>query len=166
MRHLSTLTNILPIIAKSDSLSHTQTLTLKLSLLRSLRESNIPIFTFGKSISELERNVVNGIPWAVSCLRDDVAEMDASLLMRDSHGPGGDGDDEEMMYVESDLPQIVRMISCHSDWLRFSATRKFLDWRSRSSSQWSPSVDPEFCCVGTSSVGSEALSGDSSRWST
>ena len=74
MRHLSTLTNILPVIAKSDSLSHTQTLTLKVSLLRDLRANNIPIFTFGKSISELERNVVNGIPWAVSCLRDDAAE--------------------------------------------------------------------------------------------
>src|SRR5436305_4111496 len=79
MRHLSTLTNILPIIAKSDFLSHTQTLTLKLSLLRDLKANQIPIFTFGKSFSELEKNVVQGIPWAISALRDDVAEMDASL---------------------------------------------------------------------------------------
>jgi hypothetical protein len=132
MRHLSTLTNILPVIAKSDSLSHTQTLTLKLSLLRDLRANNIPIFTFGKSLSELERNVVNGIPWAVSCLRDDTSEMDASLLMRD--------DPLEAMYVDSDLPQVVRMISSHAAWLRFSATRKFLDWRNTAQGQ---DIDPQ-----------------------
>src|SRR5271170_6897500 len=120
MRHLSTLTNILPVIAKSDSLSHTQTLTLKLSLLRDLRANSIPIFTFGKSISELERNVVNGIPWAVSCLRDDATEMDASLLMRDEIIES---------YVESDLPCITQMIQEHSSWLRYAATKKFLDWR-------------------------------------
>lgn len=132
MRHLSTLTNILPVIAKSDSLSHTQTLTLKVSLLRDLRANNIPIFTFGKSMSELERNVVNGIPWAVSCLRDDAAEMDASLLMRD--------DPLETMYVESDLPHIVRIISENSAWLRFSATRKFLDWRNSAQGH---DIDPQ-----------------------
>jgi hypothetical protein len=120
MRHLSTLTNIIPIIAKSDSLSHTQTLQLKLSLLRDLKANNIPIFTFGKSISELERNVVNGIPWAISCLRDDAGEMDASLLMRE---------DTETLYVESDLPHVVKNISANSNWLRFSAIKKFLDWR-------------------------------------
>lgn len=122
MRHLSTLTNILPVIAKSDSLSHTQTLTLKLSLLRDLRANQIPIFTFGKSFSELERNVVNGIPYAVSCLRDDAAEMDASLLMR-----------EEIteQYVESDLPYLVSCLTQNTAWLRFAETKKFLEWRNR-----------------------------------
>src|SRR5271167_1071755 len=123
MRHLSTLTNIIPVIAKSDSLSHTQTLTLKLSLLRDLRANSIPIFTFGKSFSELERNVVNGIPWAVSCLKDDTAEMDASLLMRDE----GLGES----YVDSDLTLITHSIVEHSSWLRFTATKKFLEWRQR-----------------------------------
>ena len=121
MRHLSTLTNIVPLITKSDTLSHTQTLQLKLSLLRDLRLNSIPIFTFGKSISELERNVVGGVPWAVSCLKDDAAEMDASLLMRD--------DPLESGYVESDLPKLVDMIVGNARWLRFSAVRKFLDWR-------------------------------------
>ena len=123
MRHLSTLTNIIPVIAKSDSLSHTQTLNLKLSLLRDLRANSIPIFTFGKTISELERNVVNGIPWAISCLRDDTAEMDASLLMRD-----------EIIvesYVDSDLSCITHSIVENASWLRFAATKKFLEWRSK-----------------------------------
>jgi septin family protein len=123
MRHLSTLTNIIPVIAKSDSLSHTQTLTLKLSLLRDLRANSIPIFTFGKSFSELERNVVNGIPWAVSCLKDDTAEMDASLLMRDE----GLGES----YVDSDLTLITHSIVENSSWLRFTATKKFLEWRQK-----------------------------------
>ena len=123
MRHLSTLTNILPIIAKSDSLSHTQTLTLKLSLLRDLRANSIPIFTFGKSISELERNVVHGIPWAVSCLRDDTSEMDASLLMRDEID--GEG------YVDSELCFITNSIVENASWLRFTTTKKFLEWRSK-----------------------------------
>jgi hypothetical protein len=122
MRHLSTLTNILPVIAKSDSLSHKQTLTLKLSLLRDLRANTIPIFTFGKSFSELERNVVNGIPWAVSCLRDDIAEMDASLLMKD--GP-------VEAYVESDLSCLTSAITQNATWLRFAAAKRFLEWRDR-----------------------------------
>jgi hypothetical protein len=120
MRQLSTLTNVIPVIAKSDSLSHTQTLTLKLSLLRDLRANSIPIFTFGKSISELERNVVNGIPWAVSCLRDDTAEMDASLLMRD---------EVVESYVESDLSCVTHSIVENASWVRFAATKKFLEWR-------------------------------------
>jgi septin family protein len=122
MRHLSTLTNIIPVIAKSDSLSHTQTLTLKLSLLRDLRANSIPIFTFGKSISELERNVVNGIPWAISCLRDEIAEMDASLLMRD---------EAVESYVESDLFCITSTIVENAAWLRFATTKKFLEWRTK-----------------------------------
>lgn len=63
---------------------------------------------------------MNGIPWAVSCLRDDAGEMDASLLMRDD---GGD------VYVESDLSYVVKGISENSAWLRFSAMKKFLEWR-------------------------------------
>jgi Septin len=120
MRHLSTLTNIIPIIAKSDTLSHTQTLQLKISLLRDLKANSIPIFTFGKTYSELERNVVHGIPWAVSCLRDDTAEMDASLLMRD---------DPVDAYLESDLPHVISAITTNAAWLRYSSTKKFLTWR-------------------------------------
>ena len=123
MRHLSTLTNIIPVIAKSDSLSHTQTLNLKLSLLRDLRANSIPIFTFGKSFSELERNVVNGLPWAVSCLRDECAEMDASLLMRD--------DPQLESYVDSDLPLLGTSLVEHAPWLRYAATKNFLDWRAK-----------------------------------
>ena len=123
MRHLSTLTNIIPIIAKSDSLSHTQTLTLKLSLLRDLKAHQIPIFTFGKSISELERSVVNGMPYAISSLRDDIAEMDASLLMPE--------DSQQERYVDSDLPYFVSAIIENAAWLRFASTKKFLDWRAR-----------------------------------
>jgi septin family protein len=130
MRHLSSLTNIIPVIGKSDSLSHTQTLTLKLSLLRDLKANNIPIFTFGKTISELERNVVNEIPWAVSCLRDDAAEMDASLLMNDENAG--------TCYLDSDLPHLVSMIMSNSSWLRFSSTKKFIDWRNTSSNALIP----------------------------
>src|ERR1700738_1164350 len=118
MRHLSTLTNIIPIIAKSDSLSHTQTLQLKISLLRDLRANNIPIFTFGRNISELERNVVNGIPWAISCLHDET-EMDASVLM----------ERHKSIYISSDLPEMIKAITTHSGWLRFNTTKKFLEWR-------------------------------------
>jgi hypothetical protein len=121
MRHLSTLTNIIPVIAKSDSLSHTQTLTLKLSLLRDLRANSIPIFTFGKSFSELERTVVNGLPYSVSCLPDESAEMDASLLMRD--------DAPLQSYVDSDLPLLTSSLVENAAWLRYTATKKFLDWR-------------------------------------
>jgi Septin len=122
MRHLATLTNIIPIIAKSDSLSHTQTLTLKLSLLRDLKANQIPIFTFGRSLSELEHNVVNGMPYAISSLRDDIAEMDASLLMQDA---------QLDRYVESDLPTFVSMVVENAGWLRFATTKKFLEWRAR-----------------------------------
>jgi hypothetical protein len=124
MRQLSTLTNIIPVIGKSDSLSHTQILTLKLSLLRDLKSNNIPIFTFGKSISELERNVVHQIPWAISCLRDDASEMDASLLMNE--------DNTGICLVESDLFHLVENMTRNSAWLRFAACKKFIEWRNSS----------------------------------
>ena len=132
MRHLSTLTNILPVIAKSDSLSHTQLLTLKLSLLRTLRTNSIPIFTFGhtNSPSDLDRRIVNGLPYAISCLRDECAEMDASLLMREDIGPGP-GVAGGYVYVESDLPILTRVLVENAAWLRFSAVRKFVEWRGR-----------------------------------
>ena len=142
MRHLSKLTNIIPVIAKSDSLSHTQTLTLKLSLLRDLRAHSIPIFTFGKLISELERNVVHGLPWAVSCLYDDTAEMDASLLMRD---------EAVESYVESDLSCLVRSIIENASWLRFATTKKFLEWRAKR-------VDSDLSFAISSSASQSAMS--------
>jgi hypothetical protein len=123
MRHLSTMTNIIPVIAKSDSLSRARTLTLKLSMLRDLRANSIPIFTFGKTLSELERSVVNGLPWAISCLRDDTFEMDASLLMRD--------DAPQETYVDSDLPSLTRRVVDNAAWIRYASTRKFLAWRAR-----------------------------------
>lgn len=140
MRHLSTLTNIIPIIAKSDSLSHTQTLTLKLSLLRDLKANQIPIFTFGKSLSELERSVVNGMPYAISSLRDDIAEMDASLLMRDDHHPGG----QVERYVDSDLPQFVSSVVENAAWLRYASTKKFIQWRTTRNLSSSPKTEDHF----------------------
>ena len=64
--------------------------------------------------------MVNGIPWAISCLKDDAVEMDASLLMRDENVE---------QYVESDLPLLNTCLVENASWLRFAATKKFLEWR-------------------------------------
>lgn len=60
------------------------------------------------------------MPYAISSLRDDIAEMDASLLMQDNHVE---------RYVESDLPAFVSLVVENAGWLRFATTKKFLDWR-------------------------------------
>ena len=49
--------------------------------------------------------------------------MDASLLMRD--------DPPAETYVESDLPLLTTSLVENAHWLRYTATKKFLDWRAK-----------------------------------
>ena len=96
-------------------------------------------------MSELERNVVNGIPWAISCLRDDTAEMDASLLMRDETTDS---------YVDSDLSILTRSMIENASWLRFAATKKFLEWRKNhiDSAELSVTISPSSQSISQSAI--------------
>src|SRR5687767_14139518 len=98
MRHLSPFTNILPVIAKSDTLTPQQDTSLKLSILSDLRSAGVRPFLFGKSSSDILRNAASldsddGIPsvtapFAISSIvSSDSENMDASVLMSSEYIP-------------------------------------------------------------------------------
>lgn len=146
MQRLSSLTNVLPVIAKSDTLSATEALALKTSILARLQTTPIKPFFFGKALDDALL-AVQGLsifepqassvepdqypfssptyPYAVSSTPGpDHETMDASLLMSPD-------------YVQPLLPsELLALVNQVFDpesiaWLRHSAAKKFLAWRRR-----------------------------------
>ncbi|PVH97823.1 hypothetical protein DM02DRAFT_730281 [Periconia macrospinosa] len=151
MHRLSSLTNVIPIIAKSDTLSRTELVAIKTSILARLQLTPIKPFLFGTAIddallaiqglpedepspnSELAAATetkqfpftIPTYPYAVSSiLGPDTETMDASLLMSPD-------------YVQPILPsELTALVSRVFDpesiaWLRHAAAKKFLAWRRR-----------------------------------
>lgn len=152
MQRLSGLTNLIPVIAKSDTLSADELVAIKTSILARLQTSSIKPFFFGNAIDDallavqelsLEQSSsvssndkpalepkefpfpVPTHPYAVSStLGSDADTMDASLLMSPD-------------YVQPLLPSeltalVTRVFDPESiTWLRHSAAKKFLAWRRR-----------------------------------
>ncbi|KAJ9665467.1 hypothetical protein H2201_004349 [Coniosporium apollinis] len=143
LRRLSSLTNVIPVLSNSDVLSLPEAGNFKLQILESLREADIRPFLFGKTIEDAVATVqaqqaaaaaspdtsnttvlaIPCPPYAVSSAPDNEADMDASLLMSPS-------------YVQPLLPsELAALVSQVLDpdsiaWLRHSAVKKFLRWRS------------------------------------
>jgi hypothetical protein len=148
MQRLSSLTNVIPVIAKSDTLSAQEAIALKTSILARLQTTSVKPFLFGKDIDDallavqglpVARTSATGppteaaqypfntptYPYAVSSISGpDHDNMDASLLMSPD-------------YVQPLLPsELIALVSQVFDpesiaWLRHSAARKFLAWRRR-----------------------------------
>ncbi|CAI6335744.1 unnamed protein product [Periconia digitata] len=150
MQRMSQLTNVIPIIAKSDTLSPTELIAIKTSILARLQLTSIKPFLFGTAIDDALLTVqglpqnepspsddveatenkqfpfsIPTYPYAVSSiLGPDTETMDASLLMSPD-------------YVQPILPsELTALVSRVFDpesiaWLRYAAAKKFLAWRRR-----------------------------------
>jgi len=146
MQRLSALTNVVPIIAKSDTLSAQEAIALKTSILARLQTTPVKPFLFGKALedallavqslsvihpqvltAELEQYPFTSptYPYVVSSTPGpDNETMDASLLMSPD-------------YVQPLLPsELLALVNQVFDpdsiaWLRHSAAKKFLAWRRR-----------------------------------
>ncbi|KAF2643262.1 hypothetical protein P280DRAFT_394690 [Massarina eburnea CBS 473.64] len=151
MQRLSSLTNVIPIISRSDTLSRAEVIAIKTSILARLQTTSIRPFLFGIAIddallavqglpeeelspasSDRENAVEPKLPFTVptypyavsSTLGSDTETMDASLLMSPD-------------YVQPLLPsELATLVSRVFDpdsisWLRHSAAKKFLAWKRR-----------------------------------
>ncbi|CCX12258.1 Similar to Septin-7; acc. no. Q6GLZ5 [Pyronema omphalodes CBS 100304] len=132
MRRLSPYTTILPIIAKSDTLTPPQIRTLKLQILSDLRSANIRPFLFGKTPAELLRTFSDNntdldgptAPFAISSLvSSDSDNMDASVLMSPDYIPP---------LVDTELSLLVEHLFNPDNvaWLKHLAAKKYMECRS------------------------------------
>lgn len=147
MQRLSRLTNVIPIIARSDTISARETLQLKTSILSRLQTTSVRPFFFGKALDDAllavqglpipEPSMPGGpipessqFPFSIpthpysisSTLGSDSENMDASLLM---------SPDYVQPLLPSELPALVNQVFDPESiaWLRHSAAKRFLAWR-------------------------------------
>ncbi|BFZ60792.1 hypothetical protein YB2330_001844 [Saitoella coloradoensis] len=155
MRRLAPLTNLVPIIAKSDTLAVAQITALKQNINAQLDEAGIECFNWGGE------GPGNLSPLAVSTLKREGVdvEMDASVLMRstasvafDSDGEQGKSGDGLAALVESELEVLIEGIFGEGmgQWLRASSAAKFLVWRA--AQQTTPTTSTTLPSVAASSV--------------
>jgi len=148
MQRLSYLTNVIPVIAKSDTLSAQEVVALKTSILARLQTTALRPFFFGEAMDDallavqglsVATNSASGVssgaapypyttptyPYAVSSTSGpDNDNMDASLLM---------SPDYVQPLLPSELGALVNQVFDPESiaWLRHSAAKKFLAWRRR-----------------------------------
>jgi hypothetical protein len=146
MKRLSSLTNVIPVIAKSDTLSAQEAIALKTSILARLQTTPVRPFLFGKALDDALLAVQSlpilhpelqgaepeqypftnpTYPYAISSTPGpDNETMDASLLM---------SPDYVQPLLPSELVTLVNQVFEPDSiaWLRHSAAKKFLVWRRR-----------------------------------
>lgn len=117
MKRLSEFINIIPIVAKSDTLSYSEVQVLKSSISDNMFTAGLKPFTFPSSDVALHQ------PYTVcSAPSNDEDNMDASLLMSPE-------------YVRPLLPsELVTLMERvfekeNMSWLRYAAAKKIVQWR-------------------------------------
>jgi septin family protein len=134
LRRLTPLTNVIPVIAKADTIEPTDASATKSKIIRELENIGIRTFNFGHSKDEVEAGRVRGPPFAISAATsNDIEHMDASLLMNS---------DYIQPLIPSDLATLVAELFSPENiaWLKHLAARKFIHWRDgTSTSPTSPS---------------------------
>jgi hypothetical protein len=124
LRRLSQLTNVIPIISRSDLLSPEDLSSLKENINSTLQTSSIRPFVLNPNFEESPHPVA---PYAISTSASkDLDTMDASLLM---------SPDYVQPLLPSELSYLVSQIFERDtvSWLRHSAAKKFVQWRNSSS---------------------------------
>ncbi|KAF8545179.1 Septin-domain-containing protein [Trichophaea hybrida] len=134
MRRLSPFTNVLPVIAKSDTLTPQQVTNLKLSILSDLRSAGVRPFLFGKSSSDILRSAAFNsegdmptvtAPFAISSIvSSDSENMDASVLMSPEYVPPLLDTELKLLVDEVFEPDNIA-------WLKHAAAKKYMDWRAK-----------------------------------
>ena len=114
LRRLSSLTNIIPLIAKADSLSSEVAKNIKASIAGELNASGIKPFTFNAPTADSYT--------VCSAPSNDEENMDASLLM---------SPDYVQPLLPSELAALVDQVFDRDNisWLRHSAAKKIIQWR-------------------------------------
>ncbi|CZT02009.1 probable cell division control protein CDC12 [Rhynchosporium agropyri] len=151
VRRLSALTNVIPLVARADTLSTLEVTSLKEVIVSELETANIRPFLFGLTPQAAQYTSQLSPPYAISTAPSrDQDTMDASLLM---------SPDYIQPLVPSELHTLVSRIFDQDSisWLRHSAAKKFVAWRASST----PIAKPQSLYQPlTSSVsGSQGLTG-------
>ncbi|KAI0881943.1 uncharacterized protein GGS22DRAFT_171178 [Annulohypoxylon maeteangense] len=128
IRRLMPLTNVIPILARADSVSPKQLAICKEQIANQLQEAGLKPFSFA-SVDQGSGVRVPSIPYSVSSATgsdDDI--MDASLLM---------SPDYVQPLMTSDLGYLVENVFSPNgiSWLRHTATKKYLEWRNTTPSR-------------------------------
>jgi hypothetical protein len=120
---------VLPIIAKSDTLSLQQVTNLKLAILNDLRQAGIRPFLFGKTAADILQSNSNPeealsptAPFAISSVVSSDSEiMDASVLMSPDYIPP---------LLDTELKLLVDQVFDPDNiaWLKHSAAKKYMSW--------------------------------------
>jgi hypothetical protein len=152
MQRLSGLTNVIPIIAKSDTLSPSNVVAIKTSILARLQTSLVKPFFFGKPLEDALL-AVQGLP-IVAASSNPSSSFDPSeataypfnvptypYAISSTPGPDSDTMDASLLmspdYVQPLVPsELITLVKQVFDpesiaWLRHSAAKKFLAWRRR-----------------------------------
>ncbi|RAL60721.1 hypothetical protein DID88_009827 [Monilinia fructigena] len=123
LRRISPMTNVIPLIARSEVLSLEDLASVKRHVLSELQTANIRPFLFGLSFDDALHSSQPAAPYAISTmLSKDHENMDASLLM---------SSDYVQPLVQSELIALVDQLFEPDSiaWLRNSAAKKFVQWR-------------------------------------
>ncbi|PVH88959.1 hypothetical protein DL98DRAFT_508809 [Cadophora sp. DSE1049] len=126
LRRLSALTNVIPLVARADSFSPKEISSLKENIMSELEAANIKPFLFGLTPEAAQHTSQPSPPYAISTTPSkDHDTMDASLLM---------SPDYVQPLIPSELHTFVSQIFDQDSvsWLRHSAAKKFITWRSSS----------------------------------
>ncbi len=148
MQRLSQFTNVVPVIAKADTLSAQEVVALKTSILARLQTTAVRPFFFGKAMDDALL-AVQGLPVArtsASGAPSEAAEYPFTTptypyAVSSTSGPDHDNMDASLLmspdYVQPLLPsELATLVNQVFDpdsiaWLRYSAAKKFLSWRRR-----------------------------------
>ncbi|KAF1841857.1 uncharacterized protein K460DRAFT_291569 [Cucurbitaria berberidis CBS 394.84] len=155
MRRLSYLTNVIPVIARSDTLSAQEAIAMKTSILARLQTTSIKPFFFGKALDDAllaaqGLSVVHSLSTPPSSFQPEVPTEPSQYPLNTPtypyaissiSGPDNENMDASLLmsadYVQPLLPsELIPLVNQVFDpesiaWLRHSAAKKFLAWRRR-----------------------------------
>ena len=155
MQRLSTFTNVIPIIAKSETMSSQELISLKASILARLQATSVKPFLFGKPLDDALL-AVQGLDVVYPSGTPMTAIHSAAMKEPDqfpfptpthpyavssTHGSDNDTMDASLLmspeYVQPLMPsELVNLVEQVFDpdsiaWLRHAAAKKFVAWRRR-----------------------------------
>lgn len=146
MQRLSTLTNVVPIIAKSDTLSTQEAISLKTNILARLQTASFKPFLFGKALDDAllavqSLSIVHPQLQGAEPEQYPFTTPTYPYMVSSTHGPDNETMDASLLmspdYVQPLLPsELVTLIAQVFEpdsisWLRHSAAKRFLSWRRR-----------------------------------
>lgn len=125
---LASLTNVIPLVAKTDNMTPEDVAKSKLQIRSELMEAGVRPFSFTVSSTGISGDNEPRYPFAVSSTPgSDHDIMDASLLM---------SPDYVQPLIQSELANVVDQVFCENgaSWLRHAAAKKFIQWKNADTS--------------------------------